>query len=222
MRTGKVQWTLIGGVLLIALTGSAVAQSAAPAAPVDPKLAARLAAESEARKQCKVEICKVFAERKADGGPISCSVTKTWLEGDIQQRILGDRLSWPWGHAQCSAKIDLDRAAIAKLVSDPEATVKLKKHDVSCSLDRKGNEQGEAYAVKLAITPEVTFKNGRATKVTMGWSDIDAPILAKGAIWSATAADNAFNVMSGSVVGEINSFIYEHCKEVGVDVAQPK
>ena len=53
-------------------------------------------------------------------------------------------------------------------------------------------------------------------------SDIDAPLLAKGAIWSATATDNTFNVLSGSVVTEINSFIYEKCKDVGVDIPAPK
>ena len=222
MFDDKTRRIAVAGALLCAMTGSEVmAQGTAPA-PLDPKLEARLQAESEARRQCKIDICKAFSDGKAGGPPISCNVTKTWLESEIQQRILGDKLSWPWGHAQCSAKIDIDRAMLGKLVAEPEGTVKLKKHDVSCSLDRKGNDPGEAYAVKLSITPEISFKGAQATKVVMGWSDIDAPILAKSAIWSATAADNAFNVMSGAVVGEINTFIYQHCKEVGVEVPPPK
>jgi hypothetical protein len=188
----------------------------------DAKLEARMTAEKDARKACKTEICKAFAEKKPDGAPISCSVTKTWMESEISQSILGGKVSWPWSHAQCTAKIDLDRATIAKIVDGGEATTKLKKHDVTCSLDRKAPETGEAYGVKMSISPEVTSKGGKATKVVMGWGDIDAPLLAKGAIWSATATDNTFNILSGSVVSEINSFVFAKCKDVGVDIPEPK
>jgi hypothetical protein len=211
-----VPQTFALGVAIVAtaVTGSAWAQ--------DGKLDARMAAEKAARQACKTEICKAFAEQKPDGAPISCSVTKTWLEAEIQQSILGGKVSWPWSHAQCTAKIDLDRASIASMMSGPEATTKLKKHDVSCSLDRKASEAGEAYAVKMSIVPEITSKGGKAAKVVMGWGDIDAPLLAKGAIWSATATDNTFNVLSGSVVNEINAFVFAKCKDVGVDIPEPK
>ncbi len=201
-------------VMSVALASGAKAQ--------DAKLDARIAAEKDARKACKAEICKAFAEKKADGAAIACSVTKTWLETDIQQNILGGKVSWPWGHAQCTTKLELDRAAIAAIVGGAEGTSKLKKHDVACTLDRKAPETGDAYAVKMSIAPEVTYKGGKASKVVMGWGDIDAPLLAKGAIWSATATDNTFNVLSGSVVENINSFIFGSCKEVGVDIPEPK
>jgi hypothetical protein len=209
---------LVGGAMTVGMMGAAAAQQAA--APVDPALAARITAEKDARKACKEQICKVFAERKGEG-PISCDVTKTWLQDEIQKRILGDRLSWPWGHAQCKAKIELDRGDIAKLAASPEATVKLKKHAVACALDRKAPETGEAYAVKLSIAPEVSFKGGKASKVVVGWSDIEAPVLAKGPIWAATATDNTFNVLSSAMVGEINDFMFHHCADVGVKIAAP-
>ncbi len=208
---------LVAGALVVALVPAAMAQQAAG---VDPKLTARMAAEKEARKACKAEICKAFAERKGSG-PITCDVTKTWLRDEIQKRLLGDRLTWPWGHAQCKAKIEIERGDLVKLASSPEATVKLKRHDVACSLDRKEPETGEAYAVKLAITPTVSFTGGKASKVVVGWSDIEAPALAKGPIWAATATDNTFNVLSGAMVGEINTFMFQHCAEVGVQVAAP-
>jgi len=205
------------------LTGSTgvLAQSAAPAAPLDPKLEARLAAEKEARKQCKTDICKVFAGGKAEAGVVTCEVTKTWIETEIRE-ILLNKIEWPWGHAQCTAKIELDRVMLAKLMSEPETTAKLKKHDLKCTLDRKKAGEGDPYLVKLSITPEVTFKARKATKVVMGWSDIDAPMLAHGAIWSATVVDSAFNIVSGTAVEQINSFIFSKCKDVGVEIAQPK
>jgi hypothetical protein len=208
---------LVAGVLLLPLSASAQAPAA-----IDEALAKRVAAEKEARRACKVEICKAFATPKADGGPITCSVTKTWLQSEIQQSILRDKLSWPWGHAQCTAKIDLSGSDIAKLMGDGSAEVQLKKHAVACSLDRKAPETGEAYAVTLAIEPKITFEKGKATKVVMGWKDIEAPVLAKAAIWSATATDNTFNVLSGAIVGEVNEFLFTKCKADGVEVAERK
>ncbi len=52
----------------------------------------------------------------------------------------------------------------------------------------------------------------------MGWGTIEAPILAKSAIWSATAVDANFSVIANNVVSEINSFLFEKCKEVGIEI----
>ncbi len=200
------------------------AEAAPAAAPaLDPKLEARLAAEKEARKQCKTEICNALAG-KATPGAVACDATKTWVDADIGANILGGYISWPWGHATCSAHIDLDGAALAKLVSDPEATVKLKKHSLKCLVDKKGGEGKEAdsYVLKLAVAPDVTFKNGKATAVKLNWSDVDAPALLQGAVWSATTLDKTFDVLSGSSVKQINAFLFQSCKEVGVEIPEKK
>ncbi|MGO8953086.1 MAG: hypothetical protein ACLPWS_20475 [Rhodomicrobium sp.] len=204
-----------GAVSLVALLlpGSAAAQTA----PVSPELEARIAKEKENRKACKIEICKAFAT-PSDGAPIVCSVTKTWLAADIQAAYLRDKLSWPWGHAQCSSDIELDRKAIQEAALQPSATMKLKKHAITCKLDSKDPKEGVAYDLKLTIEPTVTFEHGKATRVNMGWGAIEAPILAKTAIWSATAVDANFNVISSGIVTDINSFLTDKCKEVGIEI----
>jgi hypothetical protein len=189
----------------------------APAADADPGLAARMAKEKEDRKACKVEICKAFAS-PSGGDPIACPVTKTWLAADIQAGFLGDKLTWPWGDAQCSAAIQLDRKAIAEAASKPSATINLKRHDIICKLDHKDAKEGTAYDLKLSIQPTVTFESGKAVKAEMNWGPIEAPILAKSAIWSATAVDANFSVIANGVVKEINAFLTDKCKEVGVDI----
>src|SRR5208282_448625 len=105
-----------GAVSLVALLlpGAAVAQTA----NVSPELEARIVKEKENRKACKIEICKAFAT-PSEGAPITCSVTKTWLAADIQAAYLRDKLSWPWGHAQCSSDIELDRRAIQEAALQP-------------------------------------------------------------------------------------------------------
>lgn len=210
----------IGTLALLSSVGSASAEDKAePQKPIDPQLEARMNAEKEARKQCKTDICQIFSSRSASGAPISCDVTKTFLGDDISQKILGGKISWPWGNAQCTTHVNIDRALLAKLVSEPETTVKLNPHQLKCTVDRAS---ADAYVIEMSIAPEVTFKNGQATHVKLNWSNINAPLLAKGAIWSATTMDSALNVMGGSAVTHINNFLFERCKEVGVEIAKPK
>jgi hypothetical protein len=94
----------------------------------------------------------------------------------------------------------------------------LKRHDIICKLDHKDAKEGTAYDLKLSIQPTVTFESGKAVKAEMNWGPIEAPILAKSAIWSATAVDANFSVIANGVVKEINAFLTDKCKEVGVDI----
>jgi hypothetical protein len=206
--------TLAGTVLASVIVTTTVNAQEIPA-----ELKARMTKEKEDRRTCKISICKAFASPITDALPIQCEVTKTWLAADIQKSFLGDRLSWPWGHAQCKAGIQLDSAQIAAAMQPAGATLKLKKHDITCTLDSKEANKEAAYTVKLSIQPEVIFKDGKATQVTMGWSNIEAPTLAKGAIWSATKLDQAFSVMSSGIRKEINDFLYNKCPADGVTVS---
>jgi hypothetical protein len=71
--------------------------------------------------------------------------------------------------------------------------------------------------VKLHIQPKVTFSEGKAVKAVMNWGKIEAPMLAKSALWSATAADNTFGVLQSTVVEDINDFIQNKCQDVKAD-----
>ena len=62
------------------------------------------------------------------------------------------------------------------------------------------------------------FENGKAVKAEMNWGSIEAPLLAKTAIWSATAVDANFSVIANGVVKEINAFLTDKCKEVGIEI----
>ena len=52
----------------------------------------------------------------------------------------------------------------------------------------------------------------------VGWASIEAPTLAKTAIWSATAAGTNFDVISTGIVKEINTFCFKTCKEAGAEI----
>jgi hypothetical protein len=181
-----------------------------------PGLQARMAKEKEDRKACKTEIFNAIAQ-PSDGTPVRCSVTKTWLASEIQS-ILGDRLSWPWGQAQCSSNIELDRNAFKEAANQPKAQFKLKRQDIICKLDSLDPKDGTVYDVKLSIEPFVTFEAGKPTKVDVNWGEIEAPILATTAFWQATANAVNFRVISEGAVREINAFLFDKYKEADAEL----
>jgi hypothetical protein len=166
--------------------------------------------ERETRRACAVALCSTLHNRKPDTGDVTCSVRKTWQKEHLTKVLSKGGLSWPWGNARCSTDLKFDRATLIKAMSEKTYEAQFPQHEVACELDR----EAEKYQVKMQIHPKVTFTEGKAVKATMNWGKIDAPTLAKSALWSATAADNTFGVLQSTVVEDINDFIQNKCTEV--------
>jgi hypothetical protein len=166
--------------------------------------------EREVRRACAVALCSTLRNRKPDSGDVTCSVRKTWHKEHLTKILAKGKLSWPWGDARCSTDLKFDRATLVKAMSEKDYEAQFPQHQVSCELDR----EAEKYQVKLEIQPKVTFSDGKAVKAVMNWGKIDAPLLAKSALWSATAADNTFGVLQSTVVEDINDFIQNKCENV--------
>jgi hypothetical protein len=166
--------------------------------------------EREVRRACAVALCATLRNRKPDTGEVACSVRKTWRKDHISKILAKGKLSWPWGDARCSADLKFDRGTLVKAMSEKDFEAQFAEHQVSCELDR----EAEKYQVKLNIQPKVTFSEGKAVKAVMNWGKIEAPMLAKSALWSATAADNTFGVLQSTVVEDINDFIQNKCEDV--------
>jgi hypothetical protein len=166
--------------------------------------------ERETRRACAVALCSTLRNGKPDSGDITCSVRKTWYKEHLTKILSKGGLSWPWGNAHCSTDLKFDRATLVKAMSEKDYEAQFGQHEVACELDR----EAEKYQVKLQIQPKVTFSGGKAVKANMNWGKIEAPTLAKSALWSATAADNTFGVLQGTVVEDINDFIQNKCEDV--------
>jgi hypothetical protein len=158
---------------------------------IDKDLAEQLYREQEARRGCKVSICEAARTKAAQGDNIACKVVKTWPEVDLKTKVLKGAMNWPFGNAQCEAKIG--------------------KHDVSCQLYTKDGK--DKHALTFTIDPVVTFEKGKAVKAALHWSNVGGTTIAKSAAWSATAVDNTFNVLQGAVVESINDFFGSGCDE---------
>lgn len=166
-------------------------------------------AEKDGRKACKVAICTAFRTKKP-GGDIACNVVKSWRKEQLDKMVAKARASWPWGAVRCTVDIKLPREALLKAIAEPKYDLILDKHAVACTVQRE-KEQAE---IKFSFAPKVHFEGGKAVKARLNWGEITAPTLVKTAMWTATATDNTFNVLEGTVVEDINDFIGAKCDEV--------
>jgi hypothetical protein len=174
--------------------------------------------EKADRRGCKVAICDIARNRKAEGPDVSCNVVKTWTASELKDRVLKGRIDWPWGNTQCQANITLQRSMLAKALAGATVEAKLAKQAVNCTLDQKDGT--DKHSISFAIVPTVTFSGGKATKASLNWSEIQGSALAKGAVWSAATLDNNVGMFESATVEAINSFFSEQCDEVKDDLGK--
>jgi hypothetical protein len=179
--------------------------------PPEAEMTAEEKAERDARKACKVDICAAFRTKKADGPDVSCPVIKSWRKEALSKLVGKLKVSWPYGPVHCSTTVKLKRADLVKGMTDDKYETKLDKHEVACTVDR---EKDVATEIKFDFSPSVTFEKGKATKAKINWGKIEAPAVIKGGLWTATAADNTVNILSSTLVEDINMFITKQCDEV--------
>jgi hypothetical protein len=192
------------------VTLAAGTEKPAAEASEDAALTPEEKAEKEARKACKIEVCKAFHSKSATG-QIACHVIKSWRKERLTKLISKLKVTWPYGGVHCSTDLSVDRADLVKAMTEPKAEIAFQKHTVTCSIadEKKGDKQ-----FKFELTPTIQFENGKATKAHANWGKIEAPTLVKSAMWTATAADNTVNLLSGTIVEEANNFITKRCDEV--------
>ena len=179
--------------------------------PPDSALTAEEKAEKEARKSCKVDICAAFRAKKIEGPDIACNVTKSWRKEQLGKLVGKLKVSWPYGSVRCTSGVNMKRADLIKAMTDDKIEMQLDKHSVACVVER---EKEASTDIKFDFSPKVTFEKGKATKAKINWGKIEAPALIKSALWTATAADNTVNLMSSTLVEDINDFIDKKCDEV--------
>lgn len=220
MRPFPIPLAALPVLLTLCLSASAAEDAQPPAsqtepnpaaAPKEPELTPEEKAEKEARKACKVEICGILASKDPNGADVSCDIVKTWREAAIT-KMLGGKIDWPWGKAVCQSKLNLQRDALAKAMSEPKYEVTLPVQKLRCTLAQK--KEGEPYAIDVSIAPKVTFENGKAVSASLNWGEASAPMLVYALIYAGTGLDNQTNVLGPEVVRMVNEFTTKKCAEV--------
>lgn len=166
--------------------------------------------ERETRRKCAAAICSTLHNKKPAEGQVSCNIQKTWRKEALTKVLSRGKVSWPWGDTRCTAEIKFDRATLIKAMQEPDFEAQFDPYDVQC---RIANDK-DKYDVTAQLKPKVTFRQGKAVKASLNWGKIEAPTLAKSALWSITAADNTFGLLQSTAVEDINDFITTKCMEV--------
>jgi hypothetical protein len=205
-------WGMVVGLGLAALIGLPVRVPAqeANAGKATPPETEEEKKEREVRRQCAVTLCATLHNKKPAEGQMTCSIQKTWRKEVVTRILARGKVSWPWGDTRCSAEIKLDRGVLVKAMQEAEFEARFDAHDVRCQIESVKDK----YDVKVQIRPKVTFKQGKAVKASLNWGKIEAPSLAKTALWSMTAVDNTFGLLQSTTVEDINEFIGTKCMEV--------
>lgn len=168
--------------------------------------------ERQSRRKCAAAVCSTLHNKKPAEGVVACSLRKTWRKEALTKILSRAKVSWPWGDARCASDVKLDRAVLVKAMAGPAFDAQFDTYDVRCTID--SGKDKEQYEVTAQLRPKVTFKDGKAVKASLNWGKIEAPTLAKSALWSITAADNTFNLLQSTAVEDINEFITTKCMEV--------
>jgi hypothetical protein len=218
-RNVTAAWGLVLGLGAPALAGWPTAVRAQDAksdvkteAKADAKIEETEAekAERAGRRACAAQMCATLHTGKPAEGNVACNVQKTWRKEVLTKILSKGKVSWPWGDTRCTADLKIDRALLAKIKAEPELEAQFDTYSINCAIDKDASK----YDVTLQIRPKVTFKLGKAIKASMNWGKIEAPTLAKTALWPITAADNTFGFLQGLVVEDVNEFISTKCMEV--------
>ncbi len=175
--------------------------------------------EKDSRKACKIEICDILESKKVEGADVACDITKTWREEDIV-KMLGGKITWPWGKAVCESKLALKREPLAKAMTESEFEITMDEQKVSCTVTQK--KEGDPYVVEISMAPKVKFKDGKATEATLNWGEASAPLLIYPLIYAGTGLDNQTNVLGPEVVRMFNEFRTKKCAEAKSELPNNK
>lgn len=158
-------------------------------------------------KACEQRICTIATKKAPAGDDLKCGLSKTWTKRSIEAGIAEKKITWGFGDARCSVGVNLKRADLIAALSQPAHTITIAAHDVTCQVER----EKEVMPIKLKLAPKLQFKAGKLEKAWLNVSDIEAPSVVKGAIWTAAKIEDNVGLFHGQLISEVNKFLFEKC-----------
>lgn len=158
-------------------------------------------------KACEKDLCSIILKKQAKGSDLACSIGRTWEKSKIVNGVKQKQISWTFGDAQCSVDVKMPRAGIIDALTKPSYDLQLAKHTIACKVER---EEGVSD-VALNTAPKMSFKGGKVDKIWLNVSEIKAPTIIKGAIWTVSKLESSIGLFHGEMVDEVNEFIHEKC-----------
>src|SRR5262245_28665414 len=80
--------------------------------------------------------------------------------------------------------------------------------------------KGKAFSVSVSLTPTIVFESGQAKSLTLDPVKTEGSTVASASVTSLMAVEKVSGLVSRAAVTEINSFLFDLCKEEGVEVTR--
>lgn len=189
---GRLSRFSVFGVLMLVWSGAAWAQGS----------------EMERLAQCDRDLCDIIRTPAANAQPLQCDLSMTWYKDQIDKAAKEKGLTWVLGDARCALKLNLARSVITSALTDGSHKAKLPEHSANCEVEYKGSR----YPVKVGVSPEIEFRDGKATSVALGIHDIEANMIIKALIWSVAKVQEKTGAYQEDLVKGVNQYIQTECK----------
>lgn len=189
---------IAGGVLAVGLAMGVSGAWAQPASNLTDK---------ERQQQCDRDLCAIVNAPKAEAGDLKCELSETWYKEEIATAVEKGRLSWPFGDARCSGSLDISRSLLAPAITEASFTLKVPPQPVRCEVDTEGGR----HELKANMAPEIDFKDGKATTVSLGIQDIEGNAVVRNVVWAAWKFESTFGFFHEDFVKGVNDYIADHC-----------
>ena len=167
----------------------------------------RPADEKAKLKACEKQLCTIILKKETSGPDLTCNVGRTWEKSKIVKGVKEKRISWTFGDARCTVNVKMPRSGIINALTKPSHELALEKHTISCQVERTDGID----TVKIDMAPKMSFKGGKAEKTWLNVSNIEAPTLIKGALWTVSTIEDNLGLFHSEMIEEINEFIHEKC-----------
>ena len=163
--------------------------------------------EKAGREACEKSFCTMVVKREA-GGPLTCDMVKTWDRDKIKKGGESGKLSWGFGDARCSVKLDVARDPLLAALKEPKYTLEVPAQTVSCEIE---GTDGKATTLTVSAAPKIEFEGGKASKIWLNVGKIDGDSIISNVIWAGAKLFDGVGVLHGPAITEINRFMFEQC-----------
>lgn len=166
------------------------------------------AEESANLSDCEQKLCRQILDKEPVKGPLRCNLGKTWGGKDIKKGASSKSVSWGFGDAQCSVKLNIDRSDIIKALTARKYEFSVRSHNVKCKVETESGTK----PLRASLAPKLKFENGRAKKVWIKLKDIDGPEPLSSFVWTTAKLEDSIGIFHSEMIKQINKFVYQKCE----------
>jgi hypothetical protein len=196
VRAGPFLTSACGVVALV------VALAAAPAAlALDEG-----AGEKHAIQACDQRLCAILMQKNPKGDDLKCELTKTWAKSTIKEAD-SQKLSWGFGDARCTVKLNLSRALIVAAMTSSRYKLFVPPHTAHCVVE----EEGKPHRLTATLAPKIVFKDGKVEKIWINLVSVEGTASIKGTISLAAQLTDNIGIFHRPMIKAVNRFIDKHC-----------